>query len=240
MGQVALVTGANKGIGLEVARKLGTAGLTVYLGARDEGRGRAAEEALKGEGLDVRFVRLDLADERSMLDAEAQIDRDFGRLDVLVNNAGIVQQGDGPPGEADLGAVKRTFDTNFFDTVRLTQIMLPLLKKSSAGRIVNVSSGLGSQTLHSLPESPFSGWGYLGYCASKTALNMFTILLAKELRESGILVNSADPGYTATDLNNHSGHQTVEEGAREAARLALLPAGGPTGTVSDMHGPKPW
>jgi NAD(P)-dependent dehydrogenase (short-subunit alcohol dehydrogenase family) len=136
--------------------------------------------------------------------------------------------------------VRRTFDTNFFQTARVTQILLPLIKKSAAGRIVNVSSGLGSLTLHSGPNSPFSGYLYLGYCGSKAALNMFTVLLANELRETGILVNAADPGYTATDLNNHSGPQTVEEGARETARLAMLPDGGPTGTYSDMHGPKPW
>ena len=237
---VALVTGANKGIGFEVAQELGKAGMTVYLGARDRGRGEEAAGTLRAKGLDVRFLQLDLADEGSMDKAAELISSEQGRLDVLVNNAGITVEGDGTPGEAELDAVRSTFETNFFATVLVTQKMLPLIRKSTAGRIVNVSSGLGSLTLNADPNNEFSGYRILGYSASKAALNMFTVMLAKELKEAGVLVNAADPGYTATDLNGHRGHQTVEEGAREAVRLATLPAGGSTGGYSDMHGPRPW
>jgi NAD(P)-dependent dehydrogenase (short-subunit alcohol dehydrogenase family) len=239
--RVALVTGANKGIGYQVALELAEAGMTVYMGARDKSRGEEAAKTLKDKNLDVRFLSLDLLDEESIRSAAGVIESEQGRLDVLVNNAGIAATGDGSPAEADLAAVRRTFDTNFFATALVTQAMLPLIRKSSAGRIVNVSSGLGSHALVSDPDSGFSGYRlYVGYCASKSALNMFTIQLAWELKEAGILVNSADPGYTATDLNHHSGHQTVEEGAREAVRLATLPSDGPTGGFFDKDGPRPW
>jgi NAD(P)-dependent dehydrogenase (short-subunit alcohol dehydrogenase family) len=237
---VALVTGANKGIGFEVAQELGKAGMTVYLGARDRSRGEQAAKSLQEKGLDARFIELDLGNETTMQKAAEQIATEQGRLDVLVNNAGIVQEGDGTPGEADLDAVRRTFDTNFFATVMVTQKMLPLIKKSKAARIVNVSSGLGSLTLNADPNNEFSGYRILGYSASKAALNMFTVMLAKELRDLGVLVNAADPGYTATDLNGNRGHQTVEEGAREAVRLATLPSDGPTGGYFDMNGARPW
>ena len=159
---------------------------------------------------------------------------------MLVNNAGITVQGDGPPSKADLDAVRRVFDTNFFATVAVTQAMLPLVRKSPSGRIVNVSSGLGSLALNSDPASPYAEVKILGYNASKAALNMMTVQLAYELRDTGIKVNAADPGYTATDLNNNSGPQTIEEGAEETVRLALLPDDGPTGGYSDRHGAVPW
>ena len=237
---VALVTGANKGIGFEVAQKLGKAGMTIYVGSRNRGRGEAAAKSLQSQGIDARFVELDLADASTIDKAAETIAAEQGRLDILVNNAGIVVEGDGTPGEADVDSIRRTFETNFFATVLVTQKMLPLIRKSKAARIVNVSSGLGSLTLNSDPNNEFSGYRILGYSASKTALNMFTIMLAKELKEEGILVNSADPGYTATDLNGHRGPQTVEEGASEVIRLATLPADGPSGGYSDMHGPRPW
>jgi NAD(P)-dependent dehydrogenase (short-subunit alcohol dehydrogenase family) len=237
--EIALVTGANKGIGFQVASELGKAGMTVYVGARDISRGEEAAKALHAKGCDARFVQLDLADSASVERAAAVIRAEQGRLDVLVNNAGITTPGDGTPGEADLAAVRRTFDTNFFDTVMVTQKMLPLLRQSKAGRVVNVSSGLGSLTLNSDPDFPYSGLRILGYQASKAALNMFTVLLAKELRDAGILVNSVDPGYTATDLNDNRGHQTVEEGSRETVRLALAPEG-VTGRFFDKDGSRPW
>lgn len=239
-GRVALVTGANKGIGFEVARGLGKAGMTVLLGARDAGRGAEAAAKLRDEGLDVREIALDLGDEATIRATAARIESEFGRLDVLVNNAGITSPGDGPPSQADLAAVRRTFDTNFFSTVAVTQAMLPLLRKAPSARIVNVSSGLGSLALNSDPASPYAEVKILGYNASKAALNMMTVQLAYELRDTPIKVNSADPGYTATDLNGNSGPQTIEEGAEETLRLALLPDDGPTGGYSDRHGVVPW
>jgi len=237
---IALVTGANKGIGLEVVRQLGRAGLCVWLGARDAGRGEAAAAGLREEGLDVRFVALDLGRPETLPLAAERIQEECRRLDVLVNNAGIADPADGSPGEASLDAVRRVLETNFLGTLAVTQAMLPLLRRSGAGRIVNVSSGLGSLTQNADPAWEFAKVKLLGYNAAKAALNMLTILLAAELRDTAIKVNSADPGYTATDLNGHRGTQTIEQGAAEAVRLALLPEDGPTGGFFSSAGPVPW
>jgi len=239
--KIALVTGANKGIGYEVARSLAENGLTVFLGARDAARGEAAANTLAAEHLDVRPLLLDLSRPETIHAAAATIGGAYQRLDVLVNNAGINDSDDGPPGSIDIDAVRRVFDTNFFGTVLVTQVMLPLLRNSASGRIVNVSSGLGSLNFMASPAGSAVALGDLfGYSASKAALNMFTVQLARELKEAGILVNSAAPGYTATDLNNHQGLQTVEEGARVPVQLALLPPDGPTGGYFDKNGVKPW
>jgi NAD(P)-dependent dehydrogenase (short-subunit alcohol dehydrogenase family) len=167
--------------------------------------------------------------EETIRAAAATIEAAHGRLDVLVNNAGIADRADGPPSRADLDAVRRTLLTNFVGPAAVAQAMLPLLRRSPAGRIVNVSSGLGSLAQNSDPGWEFAEVKYLGYSASKAALNMLTVQLAFELKDTPIKVNSVDPEYTATDLNDHRGTQTVEEGAAEAVRLALLPADGPTG-----------
>ena len=238
--RVALVTGANKGIGFEVARQIAGAGCTVLLGARDKSRGEAAAAELQGEGLDVRYIAIDLGDRVTASAAAAAIDGEFGRLDILVNNAGIADRGDGPPSKANLDVIEKVLKTNFVDTVAVTQAMLPLLRKAPAARIVNVSSGLGSLTLNSDPNGPYAAVKLLGYNASKAALNMLTVQLAYELRDTAIKVNSADPGYTATDLNGNSGPQTVPEGAAETIRLALLGEDGPSGTYSDSKGIVPW
>ncbi|MDR3688540.1 MAG: SDR family NAD(P)-dependent oxidoreductase [Fimbriimonas sp.] len=237
--RVALVTGANKGIGFEVARQLAQRGMTVFLGARDAARGGAAAKALAAGDLDVRPLILDLARPETMQVAAEAIDGEFQRLDILVNNAGVNDPEDGSPGTVDLDAVRRVFETNFFGTVLVTQIMLPLIRKSASGRIVNVSSGLGSLSSMSAAEGISSDFAQLlGYSSSKAALNMFTIHLARELKGTGILVNAAAPGFTATDMNNFRGHQTVEEGARVPVQLALLPNDGPTGGYFDKNGPK--
>ncbi|HEV8001475.1 MAG TPA: SDR family oxidoreductase [Planctomycetaceae bacterium] len=238
--QIVLVTGANKGIGFEIARQLGKRGMTVYVGARDNGRGTKAVRTLQLEGLDARFVELDVLTENTIRAAAETIAAAHDRLDVLVNNAGIADREDGPPSRVDLEAVRRTLLTNFIGPAAVAQVMLPLLRRSPAGRIVNVSSELGSLTLNGDP-----GWGHapvklLGYNSSKAALNMLTVQLAYELKDTPIKVNAAGPGYTATDLNDHRGTQTVEEGAAEAIRLALLPAGGPTGGFFSSAGPVPW
>jgi NAD(P)-dependent dehydrogenase (short-subunit alcohol dehydrogenase family) len=237
---IALISGANKGIGLEIARQLGQRGLTVLLGARDPERGQNAAAKLAGDRLDVRFVELDLGRRETIAAASAWIAAGFGKLDILVNNAGIADPADGLPGTADIEAVQRIMQTNFLGALAVAQGMLPLLRKSPAGRIVNVSSGLGSLTFNRDFASQFADVKLIGYCASKAAVNMLTVHLAYELRDTPIKVNSADPGYTTTDLNGHRGFQTVEQGAAEAIRLAFLPADGPTGSFSATAGPEPW
>ena len=238
--RIVLVTGANKGIGLEVARQLGKAGHHVLLGARDEARGRAAAKTLQDEGIAVRFVTIDLSDSASLKAVAADIEANEGRIDILVNNAGVAIKGDGLPGSTGLDVVRRTFETNFFGTVAVTQALLPLVKKSRAGRIVNVSSGLGSIALNADPSWDYAAVKLIGYNGSKAALNMFTVLLAAELKDTGIKVNAVNPGYTATDLNGNSGHQSIEEGAAETVRMAQIPDDGPTGRFTSTEGVEPW
>jgi len=238
--KIALVTGANKGIGFEVARQLGKAGYTVVMGARNVKLGQEAVAKLRAEQLDVCEVELDLGRPETIEAAAAMIGTEFQRLDVLVNNAGIADAADGLPSTAKIDAIERVMRTNFIGAVAVTQAVLPLLRKSAGARIVNVSSGLGSLALHSDPNWEYAPVKILGYCASKAALNMFTVQLAYELRDTTIKVNSADPGYTKTDLNGNQGHQTVEEGAAETVRLALLPEDGPTGGYFATAGPNPW
>jgi NAD(P)-dependent dehydrogenase (short-subunit alcohol dehydrogenase family) len=237
--KVALITGANKGIGLEIARQLGKQGIAVIVGARDETRGTEAAKILQSEGLDAHFIRLDLNDGASIAALPHTIETQFGRLDILVNNAGISQD-DAPLSQVSLDIVRRTYETNVFAPIVMIQTLLPLLRKSNAGRIVNVSSGQGSLTRQSDPNRQRPGFNALAYNSSKTALNAVTVQFAKELRETPIKINSAAPGYTATDLNHHSGPRTVKQGATEAVRLATLPADGPTGGFFDEDGPVAW
>lgn len=238
--KVALVTGANKGIGYETARRLASQGITVLLGARDEQRGKEAAAKLQAEGLDVQFLRLDVNDQSSHKAAHSFIEDKFGKLDILVNNAAVALETNQIPSEVDMQTLRKTFDTNFFGVVAVTQSLLPLIRKSGAGRIVNVSSGLGSLTQHSDPTWAFYPVKLLAYNTSKTALNAFTVTLAYELKDTAIKVNSADPGYTATDMNGHSGHKTVEQGAEVIIQLATLPADGATGGYFDDQGVLPW
>jgi NAD(P)-dependent dehydrogenase (short-subunit alcohol dehydrogenase family) len=236
--KIVLVTGANKGIGFEVARQLATSGYTVLLGARNQRLGKEAADKLKRD--DVRYLAIDLDDAATITAAAQAIDADFGHLDVLVNNAGIVVQGDGWPSSSNLDAIERTFRVNFLGTVAVTQAMLPLLRKAPTASIINVSSGLGSLTKSGDPAWTHVAAKFLGYAASKSALNMMTVQLAYELRDTSIKVNSVDPGYTATDLNQHRGTQTIPEGSAEIIRLALLSGDGPTGTFSNAQGIVPW
>ena len=237
---IALVTGANKGIGFEVARCLGKAGLIVVVGARNPSLGQAATATLNAEAVDARYIELDVLRPVTIAAAAAWLAAEFQRLDVLVNNAGINDPADGPPGTVELSAVRRVMETNFFGTLAVTQAMLPLLRKSPSGRIVNVSSGLGSLQWNADPNWEYAPIKLLGYNASKAAMNMLTIQLAYELRGTTIKVNASNPGYTATDLNGHQGHQTVAQGAAETVRLALLPEDGPTGGFFETSGPNPW
>jgi NAD(P)-dependent dehydrogenase (short-subunit alcohol dehydrogenase family) len=237
--RVAVVTGANKGIGFEIARQLAREGITVYLGARDEARGRAAAEKLRAEGLDARPLRLDVTDDRSVAAAASALEKDAGRLDVLVNNAGVALD-DAPPSRLSGEVLRRTYETNVFGVVRVTQAFLPLLRRSDAGRIVNLSSGLGSLALNSDPRWEFARVKFLAYNSSKSAVNAITVQFAHELRDTPIKVNAADPGYVATDMNANRGVRSVEQGAATPVRLATLPADGPTGGYFNDDGPVPW
>lgn len=236
--KIALVTGANKGIGFEVARQLAAAGCLVLLGARNAAAGNEAAGKVAAEGLDVRYIQLDVTKFATIASAAKTIAADFGRLDILVNNAGVNDRGDGPAPTAQPDAVERVLRTNFLGALAVTQAMLPLLRKSKAGRIVNVSSGLGSLTRSG--QSNPSSTNLIGYSASKAAMNMLTVQLARLLGDTPIKVNSAAPGYTATALNDFRGTQTIPEGAAEAVRLALLGDDGPTGTFSERAGVVPW
>jgi NAD(P)-dependent dehydrogenase (short-subunit alcohol dehydrogenase family) len=237
---IALVTGANKGLGREISRQLAARGVLVLLGSRDGARGRAAEADLRSQGLAVQFVPLDVTDQDSVDEAAGSIERQHGRLDILVNNAGIALDWV-PPSECEVDSFTRTYDTNVVGVFRVTKAMIPLLRKSKAGRIVNVSSGLGSLSQWADPNGPFRDHPrLLAYCSSKSALNMMTLQFAVELKASGIKVNSANPGFTATDMNQHRGTKTVEQGAATPVRLALLPDDGPTGGCFSDEGPAPW
>lgn len=237
-GAIALVTGANKGIGFEIARGLGAKKMIVLMGARDEARGKAAADKLKAEGIDARPIQLDVADKDSIARAAQKIQSEFGRLDILVNNAGIADWG--KPSEIDLAKVREVYDTNVFGPMAMTQAMLPLLRQSARGRIVNVSSHLGSLNLASDPKSPMSQFLALGYCTSKSALNSMTVQFANELRQTPIKVNAICPGYCATDLNNNSGPRTAAQGAVAAVHYATLPDDGPTGGFFDEDRAVAW
>lgn len=241
--QIALVTGANKGLGRETARRLAATGMTVLLGARDEGRGREAAAELAADGADVRFLRLDVTDADSVKSAAAWIEQTFGRLDVLVNNAGISIENQAAVTEVTADQMRRTYETNVFGVVAVTNTLLPLLRRAGGARIVNVSSMLGSLSLAADPQGPFSSWPgafLLAYNSSKTALNSLTVMWANALRAEGIKVNSADPGYVATDLNHHTGNSTVEQGAESIVTLATLTEDGPTGTFQGATSTRPW
>ena len=232
MTTIALITGANKGIGFETARLLGARGLTVLAGARDEARGREAEQALREGGAEARFIPLDVTDEKSVQQAAEWIDGEYGLLDILINNAGIARgDGAGRPSETTLATLHTVYETNVFGVVAVTNAMLPLLRRAPAGRIVNVSSEVGSITSMTDPDGPLAGMASVPYPSSKAALNMVTAMYAKELAGTPIKVNAANPGYCATDLNRRSGFRTPQQGAEVSVHLATLPEDGPTGVL---------
>ncbi len=234
----ALVTGANKGLGLETARRLGALGWTVHLGARDPERGQDAVAKLVADGADAHLVALDVTDDASVDAAVAEIaDRSGGRLDVLVNNAGITG-GAREPLDTVPADFLACYGVNLLGPVRVTHAFLPLLREAELPRVVMVSSGMGSLTVTTDPERIESGFVGLVYPSSKAALNMVTTMYAKAL--PGWKVNAADPGYTATDLNGHRGHLTVEQGAEPIVALATLGPDGPTGGFFGQDGPVPW
>jgi NAD(P)-dependent dehydrogenase (short-subunit alcohol dehydrogenase family) len=246
---VALITGANQGIGLQIAKELAAKNFTVLVGSRDYARGEEAAKTVDG---DAHPLQLDVTDQASIAAAAERVRNEFGRLDVLINNAAISNTGLRPgipieeyakstrPSTVSLDEMRAVFETNVFGVVAVTQAMLPLLRESASARIVNVSSGVGSLTRNSDPAYPYRPIFGPVYPASKTALNAVTLAMAIELESTGIKVNAACPGFTKTNLNNYTGTQTVEEGAREPVRLALLGSDGPTGTFSNADGPLPW
>ena len=247
--RIALVTGANQGIGLQIATDLAANGLTVLLASRNLKRGEAAAQTIAG---DVHPIQLDVTDQASIRAAAAQVEQQFGRLDVLVNNAAI-SRANGQETETMQDYIKRSratlisvdevrtiWETNVFGVLAVTQAFVPLLRKSKAARIVNVSSGLGSLTINSTPN-PYRSTFNPGYGASKTALNAITVAFAIDLEAEGIKVNAVTPGYTSTALNNYEGNETVEQGAAEAVRVALLGSDGPTGTFTgSVNETYPW
>ncbi|MDG4808099.1 SDR family oxidoreductase [Micromonospora sp. WMMD1120] len=246
---IALVTGANKGIGFATAGQLGSLGMTVLVGARDAERGRAAERRLRDGGVDARFVPLDVTDAESVAAVATLVEADYGRLDVLVNNAGIVLADgtSGLPSETTVATLRRLYETNVFGVAAVTNALLPALRRAPAARIVNVSSEVGSITVMTDPNGALFGLTSVPYPSSKAALNMLTAMYAKELRDTPIKVNAANPGYCATDFNGNSGFRSAEQGAEVSVRLATLPADGPSGQLwgyqmdaGGGYGPLPW
>ncbi len=233
-----LITGANKGIGFETARQLGQRGFEVLLGSRNDQRGRKAESVLKIEGIAARFILLDVTKQDTIDAAKGLIEKEYGSLDVLINNAGISLEKGALPSRLEPAVLKETFETNFFGLFAVTRAMIPLLKKSPAGRIVNISSSLGSLELNSRPES--SSLLALAYNSSKTAVNALTVQFAREFKNTPLKFNAAAPGYTATDLNAFRGTRTVQQAAAVILRLATLDENGPTGGFFDDTGKVPW
>ena len=240
--KVALITGANKGIGLETARQLGKLGVTVLVGARDLAKGEAAVAELKKDGVEARAVKLDVDHSADYEAVKKLIEKDYSRLDILVNNAAVMLDGrkGNETSTTSQEKLRKTFDTNFFAVVGLTQTLLPLLRKSLGGRIVNLSSILGSNTLHATPGSFIYDAKTFAYDASKAALNSFTIHLAHELKDTKIKVNSAHPGWVKTDMGGEGAQLDVETGAKTTVELATLQDSGPNGAYVHLGKPLPW
>jgi NAD(P)-dependent dehydrogenase (short-subunit alcohol dehydrogenase family) len=241
--KVALISGANRGIGLETARQLGKKGVTVVVGARSLAAAEETAKNLQGEGIDAFPVKLDVTNPADRVAAAKTIADKYGKLDILINNAGV-----GPEDtiqrpktiETTEEAFQKTFGTNLFSVVAVTRELLPLLKKSPAGRIVNLSSILGSLTLHADPKGPFGEFKFLAYDASKAALNAFTIHLAAELKGTNIKVNSAHPGWVKTEMGGENATMEIEDGAKTSVDLALLGPDGPNGRFIHMGEELPW
>jgi NAD(P)-dependent dehydrogenase (short-subunit alcohol dehydrogenase family) len=239
--KIALITGANKGIGLETARQLSKQGITVLAGARDEAKANQAADELRKEGLDAHGIVIDVNDEESLQKAAERIERDYGRLDILVNNAGVfLDDREKKPSEQPLDLWRKTFETNLFGLVATTQALLPLLRKSAAGRIVNLSSILGSITLHATPGSPVYDSKTPAYDVSKSAVNAYTVHLAWELKDTPIKVNAAHPGWVKTEMGGEGATMEIEDGAKTSVALATLGPEGPSGAFLHMGETLPW
>jgi NAD(P)-dependent dehydrogenase (short-subunit alcohol dehydrogenase family) len=239
--RIALITGANKGIGLETARQLGKDGITVLIGARDEEKSQGAADVLRKEGIDAYGVVIDVDNADSIKKAAGSIEQKYGRLDILINNAGVMfHDADKSISDQPLDVWRKTFETNFFGLVATTQAFLPLLRKSDAGRIVNLSSILGSMTYHSKPGSPIYGFHVPAYNVSKAAVNAFTVQLAYELKDTKIKVNAAHPGWVKTELGGEGAPMEIEDGATTSVALATIGEDGPNGAYIHLKSPLPW
>ncbi len=247
--KVAFITGGNKGIGLETARGLGKLGITVVIGSRDAAKGSAAAAKLRAEGIEkIEAVQFDVTRPEDHQAIARHLVERYGKLDILINNAGVMLENTdfGAPGGFNTtptvpqDILRRTFDTNFFAVVALTQTLLPLIRKAPAGRIVNLSSVLGSLTVHADPSSPIYTKKSFAYDASKTALNAFTVHLAQALANTPIKVNSAHPGWVKTEMGGTSAPMELSEGGKTSVQLATLPDDGPTGSYIHLGEPLPW
>ena len=241
--KVAFITGANRGIGFETARRLGELGITVVVGARDVAKGQAAVKQLETFGVKAEHIIYDANKSDSAAAAYAYLEKNFGKLDILVNNAGMADEqlfGKENASSVSADVLKQTFQTNFFDVIALTQTLLPLIKKATAGSIVNLSSILGSLTLHSMPKSPIDPAKAFAYNASKTALNAYTVHLAHELRDTPIKVNSAHPGWVKTELGGSSAPMEIADSYKTSVYLATLDENGPNGGFFHETSPLPW
>jgi NAD(P)-dependent dehydrogenase (short-subunit alcohol dehydrogenase family) len=239
--KIALITGANKGIGLETARQLGQQGITVLVGARDKTKCDQAAEELRKAGLDAHGIVIDVNSADSIQKAAARIERDYGRLDILVNNAGVnIDDQTKKPSEQSLDVWRKTFETNLFGMVATTQALLPLLRKSAGGRIVNLSSILGSIHLHATPGSPVYDTKLPAYNVSKSAVNAYTVQLAYELKDTTIKVNAAHPGWVKTDMGGDGATMDIPDGAKTSVALATIGPDGPNGAYMHMGETLPW
>ena len=241
--RVALITGANRGIGLQTAKDLGSDGVILLLGARDVAKGEAAAAGMRQKGFEAEAVHLDVTHPGTHGKVYDFIDQNFGRLDILINNAGVfLESFSSPvqPSALSLEVLRKTFETNFFGTVALTKKLLPLIRRSQAGRIVNVSSIMGSLALHADRLSPVYHSSVFAYNTSKAALNSFTLHLAYELRDTSIKVNSAHPGWVKTEMGGENADLEVSEGGKTSAWLARLSEDGPTGGYFHAGQPLPW
>ena len=242
--KIGLVTGANKGIGFETARQLAKEGVTVIAAARNEAKGKAAVAQLQQEGLDVVFLKLDVDNTEDIQHAYDFIDKNYGRLDILINNAGVQIEstgwGENTAPKIEDQVLRETLDTNFFSVFKLTNTLLPLIQKSNAGRIVNLSSILGSLNLHADPASPIYDSKLFAYNTSKTALNAYTIHLAHALKATGVKVNAAHPGWVKTDMGTDAAPMNVADGAKTSVQLALAGEDAPTGKYIHLGEELPW
>jgi NAD(P)-dependent dehydrogenase (short-subunit alcohol dehydrogenase family) len=239
--KIALITGANKGIGFETARQLAAKGVHVLLGSRDRGKGVDAALKLQREGLEVEALQLDVTRAESIAAAAQGVDRKYGVLDILINNAGVMLDDPSKPAsQQSLALWRSTFDTNLFGVVAVTQAFLPLLRKSDGGRIVNLSSILGSIALHSDPGSSIYGYLRPAYNVSKSAVNAWTVQLAQELKDSRIKVNAVHPGHVQTEMGGAAAPMPLVEGARTSVQLALIGSDGPNGAFLHLGQALPW
>jgi NAD(P)-dependent dehydrogenase (short-subunit alcohol dehydrogenase family) len=241
--KVAFITGGNKGIGLETARQLGKLGIKVVIGSRDLAKGKEAVAKLKADGVDAEAIKFDVLNSADYKDAYKYLDQHYGKLDILINNAGVTKEnflGGNQTSSTSPEVLHDTFDTNFFGVIEITQTLLPLIKKAPAGRIVNLSSILGSLALHADPKSPIYDAKAFAYDASKAALNSFTVHLAHELKNTKIKVNSAHPGWVQTDMGGDAAPMELSDGAKTSVKLATLPDDGPTGAYIHLEQTLPW